>query len=109
MTDTPPATVFSDIGAEVDIPKDGTISRVVYNDDQVRVVVFGFDTDQELTEHATPLAAIVQVISGRFQMNLGAESVEIGPGSWVRMEPSLPHTVLALEPSVMVLSMLKTR
>jgi quercetin dioxygenase-like cupin family protein len=107
MTDQSPATVFSDIGAEVDIPKDGTISRVVYNDDQIRVVVFGFDTDQELTEHATPLAAIVQVTSGRLHMNLGTDTVEIGAGSWVRMEPGLLHTVRALEPSVIVLSMLK--
>jgi quercetin dioxygenase-like cupin family protein len=107
MSANPPATVFADIAAEVEIPKDGTLSRVLYKDGRLRVVVFAFDADQELTEHSTPLAAIVQVVSGRLRLALGEEAVEIGPGSWVHMPPGLPHTVRALEPSVMLLSMVR--
>ena len=108
MTDISTATIFTDLVAEVEIPTEGTLSKVLYKDDQVRVVVFAFDTDQDLTEHSTPLAAIVQVVSGRIRLTLEDEPVELTAGSWVRMPPSMPHSVHAHEPSVMLLSMLRS-
>jgi len=101
-----PATVFTDLAAEVEIPSEGTLSRVLYRDDLVRVVLFAFDTDQELTEHTASVAAIIQVVSGRLDVTLGDEVVVAAPGSWLRMPPHLPHSVRALEPSIMLLSML---
>jgi quercetin dioxygenase-like cupin family protein len=101
------ATVFADLAAEVEIPVEGTLSRVLYTDDSVRVVVFAFDADQELTEHSTPLPAIIQVVSGRLELDLGGAHVDAGPGLWARMPPSLPHSVRAVEPSIMLLTMVR--
>lgn len=101
------ATVFADLAAEVEIPTEGTLSRVLYKDDSVRVVVFAFDAGQELTEHSTPLPAIIQVVSGRLELDLGGEHVDAGTGVWVHMPPSLPHGVRAVEPSIMLLTMMK--
>ena len=106
MSPAPPASVFLDIAAEVEIPAEGTLSRVLYRDDQIRVVVFAFDEAQELTDHTAPKPAIVQVVSGRIQLDLDGELVELGPGSWVRMAAHLTHAVLALEPTVMMLTLL---
>jgi quercetin dioxygenase-like cupin family protein len=100
------ATVFTDLAVEVEIPPEGTLSRVLYRDGLVRVVIFAFDTGQELTEHTAAVDAIVQVVAGRLQLTLGEERVEAVPGSWVRMPAHLPHSVRALEPSVMLLTML---
>ena len=107
MNESSAATVFTDLAAEVEIPVEGTLSRVLYKDDAVRVVVFAFDAGQELTEHATPLPAIIQVVSGRLALDLGGQHVDAAPGVWVHMPPSLPHGVRALEPSVMLLTMLR--
>ncbi len=107
MTDSTTATVFADLAAEVEIPKDGTLSRVLYKDDRLRMVIFAFDTDQELTEHSAPVAAIIQVISGRFHITLGDDTLEAGPGMWAHMSPSLPHSLRSLEPSVLLLTMLR--
>jgi quercetin dioxygenase-like cupin family protein len=104
MTDS--ATVFSDIAAEVEIPPNGTLSRVLYKDDRIRLVVFAFDTDQELTEHTASGPAIVEVIRGRLHLTLGSKEMTAVPGSWIRMPAKLPHSVVALEPSVMLLTML---
>ena len=95
-----------DLISEVEIPKDGTLSRVVYKDEAIRVVVFAFDESQELTDHTAAKPAIVQVLSGRIRLDLDGDSVELGPGTWVRMEAHLTHAVLALEPTVMVLTLL---
>lgn len=100
------ATVFTDLAAEAEIPAEGTLSRVLYKDDSIRVVIFAFDTGQELTEHTASVDAVIQVVKGRLRLTLGDETVETGPGSWVHMPPHLRHSVLALEPSVMLLSML---
>lgn len=99
-------TFVADLDAEVDVPKDGTLSRVLYKDDRLRLVVFAFDTGQELTEHTAAVPAVVQVISGRVEMALGGDRVTVEPGGWLRMDAHLPHTVVALEPTVLVLTML---
>lgn len=101
------ATVFRDVAAEVTIPKDGTLSRVLYKDEQVRLVVFALDAGQELTDHSAAMAAIVEVVSGRIRLGLGNEHVEMTPGSWVHMTANLRHSVVALEQSVMLLTMLR--
>jgi quercetin dioxygenase-like cupin family protein len=106
MTADSSASIFPDLAGEVAIPVDGTLSRVVYRDDQIRVVVFAFDGGQELTDHTAAKPAIVQVVSGRIRLDLDGEPVELGPGSWVRMAANLTHAVLALEPTVMVLTLL---
>lgn len=102
-----PATKYLDLTGEVEIPTNGTLSRVLHSDEHVRLVVFAFDTGQELTDHAAGVPAILQVVSGRLELTLEGEVVEIGPHSWIHMPARLPHAVSALEPSIMVLSLLK--
>ena len=104
MTDT--ATTFTDLAAEVEIPTDGTLSRVLYKDEAIRLVVFAFDTGQELTEHTASRPALIQVIRGRLHVTLGDENVDAAPGSWIRMPAQLPHSVRAIEPSIMLLTLL---
>lgn len=100
------ATVFTDLAAEVEIPKDGTLSRVIYKDDRLRLVLFAFDADQELTEHTAAVPAVIQVLRGRVRLVLGADEMTAEVGSWVHMPAQLPHSLLALEPTVMLLTML---
>ncbi len=99
------ATFLPDLG--VDIPNEGTLSKVVYKDDRIRVVAFAFDEGQELTEHTAALPATIEIVSGHFEMTLGTETVDARPGSWTYMPAHLPHSVRAIEPSVMLLTLLK--
>jgi quercetin dioxygenase-like cupin family protein len=99
-------TLITDIAAEVEVPKDGTLSRVLHRDDSVRAVAFAFDTGQELTEHTATRPAVVQVISGRIETGVGDDSFEMAPGAWLLLEPNQPHSLRATEPSVVLLSLL---
>lgn len=99
------ATFLPDL--DITIPNEGTLSKVVYKDDRIRVVAFAFDEGQELTEHTAASPATIHIVSGRFRMTLGTETVEAGTGSWTHMPAQLPHSVLALEPSIMLLTLLK--
>ncbi len=100
------ATIFADIATEVAIPADGTLSRVLYKDERLRLVVFAFDAGQELTEHTAAVPAVIQVVAGRVRLTLGADELTAGPGAWVHLPARLPHSVEALEQSVMLLTML---
>lgn len=99
-------TVLADVAAELEIPTDGTLSRVLYRDDRIRVVGFAFDAGQELTDHSSALPVVIQVVRGRLALTLGEESTEAGPASWIHLPARLPHSVRALEPTIMLLTML---
>lgn len=107
MEPKPTGTILADLTAAVEIPVNGTLSRVLYKDDHVRLVVFAFDKGQELTDHTAGVPAIIQVVSGLIEISLDNESTEIGPTAWVHMEAGLTHAVKALEPSVMLLTLLR--
>jgi quercetin dioxygenase-like cupin family protein len=100
------STVFTDLAAMLEIPSEGTLSRVLYKDDSIRVVGFAFDNGQELTDHSAAVPAILQVIRGRLQVTLDHEPVEATPGTWIHMPARLPHGLVALEPTVMLLTMI---
>lgn len=101
-------TFISDLAEELEIPRDGTLSKVLYRDDQLRLVGFAFDTGQELTEHTAAVPVLIQVVSGRLSVTLEADRMELGPGGWLRMEAHAPHSVRALVPTVAVLTMLRS-
>ena len=100
-------TVLHDVEAELEIPEDGVLSRVLYRDDRIRVVGFAFDVDQELTEHTAAVPSILQVVSGSFRVSLGDTVEALAPGSWVHMAANLPHSVLALERGTLLLTLMR--
>lgn len=102
-------TSIPNLTSQIEIPEEGILSRVLFKDDQIRVVGFGFDTGQELSEHTAAVPAILQVVSGRMAGTLGADVIDLGPGSWVHMPADLAHSVRALEPSLLLLTLLQQK
>ena len=100
------ATVVPDVAAEVTVEPNGTLSRVLYNDDQIRLVAFAFDKGQELTEHTAAVPVVIQVVSGRFEFTVGDQTTEICSDSWMHLKASVPHSVIAVEPSRLLLTLL---
>ncbi len=99
-------TFIPAIPDQLEIPEDGTLSRILYRDDRLRVVGFAFDGGQELTEHTAAVPALIQVLTGRLSVSLDDEAIEVDPGGWLRMEAHLAHSLRAIEPSVVLLTML---
>lgn len=95
------------LAAEVQIPQDGITSRAIYSDDNVRVVIFGFDTGQELSEHTASMPALLQVLQGEASITLGQDAQEVKEGSWAYMEAHLPHSIVAKTPVVLLLTLIK--
>lgn len=99
-------TAIPDLTAAIEIPPDGTLSRTVYSDATIKVVAFGFDAGQELSEHTAARPAIVQILRGEAHITLGADVIDAQPGTWVHMQAGQPHGIRAVTPMVMLLTLL---
>jgi len=85
----------------------GIASRVLAKTPGGNVTLFAFDGGQGLTQHTSPLEALVLVLSGSLDLTIGGTIVRAMPGTIVRMPGNVPHAVDALEPTRMLLVMLR--
>lgn len=89
------ATQFSD---------SGIVSRALHDQAGVRVTLFAFAAGQELTEHATPARALVQILSGACEFTLAGKKTPLRAGDLLHMPPGLAHAVFATEAFSMLLT-----
>jgi len=102
-------TFLPDLGELIEVNDDATVSRTVLKAEGARVVLFSFDAGQELSEHTAAMPVLIHLIDGRLRVTGGDETVELAPGGVVHLTTRLPHAIVALEPSRMVLTMLDAR
>ena len=92
--------------AEVEIQSGAVVSKVVFRADGLDVTVFGFDAGEGLTEHQASRAAVVQILSGRLRFTVDGEELDLTPGSYLHMTSGTPHALVAVETTVMLLTLL---
>ena len=97
----------AELAKEVEIPKRGILSRTLYSDDHVKVVIFGFSAGQELSAHTAPFPADLFFLEGQAKLTLGDKEMTVKAGSFAHMTANLPHGILAESPLVMALVMMK--
>ncbi|MGZ4619149.1 MAG: cupin domain-containing protein [Frankiaceae bacterium] len=102
-----PHHAVSDAVHAVSVQPGAVVSKVIHRDKTLNVTVFAFDAGQELTEHQTGAVAIVEVLSGWLRFTVDGEDLDAGPGFWMHMAPGTPHALVAGEPTVMLLTMIK--
>lgn len=105
MSDYVYFSALSELSSEV--PPDSILSRTLYETESVKVILFDFAKDQELSEHTAALPAILHFLSGEATLRLGDEEKEARAGTWVQMKPRLPHSILANTPVTMLLLLIK--
>lgn len=101
-----PHVAIADAAATISIQPGAVVSKVIHRDQTLNVTVFGFDAAEGLTEHQAARAAIVQVLSGRLSFTADGEETDAGPGFWLQMAPGTPHSLIAKEPTVMLLTLI---
>jgi len=98
---------FQNLSHEVSsIPTGSILSKALTTTDKVKVTIFGFDTDQELTEHTAAYPAILHFLSGEADLTLGVDNYQAVAGSWAYMPALTPHSLVARTPVTMLLIML---
>ena len=100
-------THIIDLAKEVEPPKDGILTRTLFNEDDVKAVIFGFGQGEELSEHTASMPAILHFLQGEATLTLGDDTVEAKPGTWIHMPPDLKHSVKTKTPVIMLLLLKK--
>jgi len=100
---------IADLAGLVEVTPESTVSRTVLRAEGARVVLFGFDAGQELTEHTAAVPILLAVLDGRLRVVADGRQVELVPGGLVHIGARVPHEVLALAPTRMMLTMLDPR
>ena len=74
-------TLIADVDGLIEsIQPDSVVSRTFYKDDQLRAIVFGFDSGQELSEHTSSQTAMIHIVKGDATVTLGDDSHELSAG-----------------------------
>lgn len=112
MSSAEHAPAMTDLDAIVDlvtIQPGATVSRTVLTAEGVRVVLFGFDAGEQLTEHTAAMPVVLQVLEGHLRITADGRTVDLRPGGLIHFGTRLPHAVDAVEPSKLALLMLDDR
>ncbi len=81
----------------------GIVSRALHDQAGVRMTLFAFAAGQQLTEHASPARALVQILSGACEFTLSGKKTPLRAGDLLHMPPGLAHAVQATEAFSMLL------
>ena len=100
-------THFLDRAKEVEPPEKGILSRTLFNDDRLKLVLFGFGQGEELSEHTASMPAVLHFLQGEASLTLNNDTMEGKPGTWVHMPKGMRHSILAKTPVVMLLLLMK--
>lgn len=87
-------------------PEAGILSRTLANDGGVNVTHFAFADGESLSEHTSTRGALLQVVSGRARMEVDGDTLTLGAGAVMRLDASVPHSVTAEGPLVLLLTLL---
>jgi quercetin dioxygenase-like cupin family protein len=97
------------LGDLVAVAPGAIVSRTLIKADAGTVTLFSFDQGQGLSEHTAPFDAFVQVLGGKLELRIGGDPVEAVAGEAVLMPADVPHALQALEPTQMLLVMIRER
>lgn len=102
-----PYVLISDVAKEVQPPDKGILSQTLFNDDNLKIILFGFAAGNELTAHTAPMPATLHFLQGEATLSLGTETREVRAGALVHMQPQLTHGIVAKTPVTMLLYLIK--
>ena len=101
------ASTFRDILSEVEITAGKTTSRIIHDDDDLKVVVFGFAAGEGLPEHSAAFPAVLHFLDGEASVTLGGETISATANTLAHMPARLPHSITAKQDTKMMLSVFK--
>lgn len=95
------------LGALADYQPGAVVSRVILKTPSGTVTAFAFDAGEGLTEHTTPVDALVHVVEGEASITIAGAAHTVASGEILRLPGGVPHAVKATTRFKMLLIMIK--
>jgi quercetin dioxygenase-like cupin family protein len=102
-----PYTFVADVLTEIETPEKGMRSHALFNDDNLKIMLFRFASGHELTAHTAPMPTTIYFVKGEAALTLGSETRDVKEGALIHMQPQLTHAIVAKTPVTMLLYMCK--
>ena len=99
-------TLVTDVAGCAAVQPHSIVSTTVLRAEGTRVVMFAFDAGEELSEHTAAVPVLLQVLSGRLEVTASGRTVHLTPGDLIHLPTRLPHSVVAVEPAHLQLTLL---
>lgn len=95
ITPVTESSAHTDLASTLPVVAGSTTSRVVVTNDVLRLVQFTFDAGELLTEHTSPRAVVVQLVSGRMRFTVDGVEHLLADGDLIYLAPGAPHSLVA--------------
>lgn len=92
----------------VDYQGGSVVSKEIIRKNTGTVSLFAFDEGQGLSEHTAPFDALVYVFDGEAEIVIDGNSHQVKSGEMVIMPAGKPHSLKAVKPFKMVLTMIRS-
>lgn len=80
----------------------------VFKSDGLRIVLIALHKNAEMKEHTAAGIISVQVLDGQILFTTSERSVAVGKGAMLVLHENIPHSVLAMEESIFLLTLATT-
>lgn len=97
----------ADLASLAQYQADSIVSRTLVNKPSGTVTLFAFAQGQSLSEHTAPYDALVQILDGCAQVQIGDEKFSVAQGQAIILPANIPHAVYANENFKMLLTMIR--
>lgn len=94
------------MAADIEFASQATVSKTVARLEGANLVLFSFDSGEELSEHTAAMPVFVQVLEGELAITAQDQTINLQPGGIVHFATRLPHALKALKPTKMLLIMM---
>lgn len=92
---------------QIDYQSSGIVSKQIIKKPNGNITLFAFDKGESLTEHTSPFEAVVYLLEGEMEIKIGGNPYSIKSEEIIVMPPNIPHGLVALKRSKMLLTMVK--
>jgi quercetin dioxygenase-like cupin family protein len=77
----------------------------IFKTDSMRLVLIGLQQGAEMKTHTAPGIISVQVLEGKLRFTTEPQTAELGEGQMLALHAGIPHSVLALEEAIFLLTL----
>ena len=109
IQDEQTSRAFLGIVQNLPITREGIVSKVPFETKNMQVSVFSVAAGQEISEHTSPKAVVVTLISGALNFTVGNAVHHMVAGDFVYLAPNEPHALTACEDSRVQLVMFSAK
>lgn len=96
--------VIMELKDQVEYQEGQVVSKTLVQNDAVSVTLFAFESQEEISTHASGGDAMVTVLEGKGRFTIDGKEYVLSTGETIIMPAGKPHAVFALERFKMLLN-----